>query len=83
MIRPIQKDDNVYTEEVEDYGITKFIGEDGSGHRGTILSILDEGKTALVYGLTGEYQNKIVEIKEDNKNEWAKYYKIRGEVKHL
>ena len=74
MIRPIQKSDNVYDESVKDYGLTKFIGKNGDGHRGVIIGLSEDKTMATIYGLTGEYYGKIVEVKEKNPKQWPEVY---------
>lgn len=74
MISKITKTQKEYMPWQAKYGVTKFIDPaTGDGHRGIILK-LDED-TALLYGLTGEYTDKLIEVKETNPEQWPEFVK--------
>lgn len=68
MIMPITKEDKEYLDWQDSYGVTKFIAKDGEGHRGIIVQ--NNGKEALIYGLTGNFTKKLFRVKEINPNQW-------------
>ena len=71
MIEPIKTEDKEYLDWQDKYGVTKFIDpKTGEGHRGVIVK--NNGKEAMVYGLTGDYANKIIKVIEDNEDAWPK-----------
>lgn len=70
MIEPIKKDNKEYLDWQDNYGVTKFLAKDGEGHRGVIVGFSDDKKQATIYGLTGEFSGKVINVKETNPAEW-------------
>ena len=70
MIEPISAGIRAYHPSYAKYGVTKFIAKDGEGHRGIILQVSDDGKTALLWGITAEYSGVVVKVKENDPDRW-------------
>lgn len=71
MIEPIKKTQKEWDDSYKNYGVTKFIGKDNDGYRGVIVELSADKTTAKVYVINGPKTGMIVEIKEDDPNNWA------------
>ncbi len=78
MIEPMSHNDRAYSDAWDDYPMmTKFIGRDGTGHRGSIICTMDGGTRAKLVGLTGEFTDKIVYVRETDPEQWPVVAKKR------
>jgi hypothetical protein len=61
-------------------GIVKFIGSDGTGHRGAIVAIESEGSHAILIGATGEHWGKLLLVREIRPENYPKFVRYVTEV---
>lgn len=73
MIEPINKKMKEYLPWMKKYGVTKFIDKKtGEGHRGVIVH--NNGTDAILFGLTGIYYGKLLNVFEIEKNSWPEVF---------